>query len=98
AVALLAALVWAGVFVTLTRNSEGFDAHAGTALAVMVGTPTYSYLASSVNPDALVVPLAVWLALCCWRAATTSAGSSGVGALALALLLTKPSGIQIVAG
>lgn len=95
AVVLLAGVLWGVVFVTL-RAGGLTRARAAQALALLVGTPMYVYLGSSVSTDAPAVPLAVWLVLLCWRAARGTVAHGAIAVAALGLLLVRPTGIQMV--
>jgi hypothetical protein len=95
AVAALSALLWGGVFLTMRRDPD-FGTRAPAALALFAGIPMYAYLGSSVNPDAIAIPLTIWLAVLCWQGATRGPRPVAIGSVALLLLLTKPSGIQVV--
>jgi hypothetical protein len=95
AVVLLVASLWGAVFVALRRG--GYTrAASGVSVMLIVGTPMYAFLGSSVNPDAVAIPLAVCLAVLCWRGLATGPSLVAITLVSLAMLFIKPSGIQAV--
>jgi hypothetical protein len=96
AVALLAAAAWAWVFRALWHLPETRAARAWI-VALIVANPMLAFVSSSVNPDALHVPL-VTLAVVYSLAYTRRAVHGGLVVLALLLAaFTKASGLLAIA-
>jgi hypothetical protein len=95
AVVLPVASLWGLVFVALRRGGYTRVA-SGVSVALIVGTPMYAFLGSSVNPDAVAIPLAVCLAVLCWRGLATGPSLVAIALVSMAMLFIKPSGIQAV--
>jgi hypothetical protein len=95
AVVLLVAPLWAGVFLAL-RHAGYARSRAAASVAVILGVPMYTFLGSSVNPDAVVVPLAIWLTILCWHGLWAAPRGRAIAIVALGLLFTKPSSLQVV--
>lgn len=92
---LLVSAIWGAVYVAL-RQVGASRGRAALALALLVGAPMSAFLASSVTPDAPATALAAWLVVLAWRGLRSAWRPWSFAGVAVALLFTKPSGIQIV--
>ena len=88
----LASLAWIWVY----RRLTGFQAYRGRVFAFLVLVPNVAFLSSSVNPDALLIPLATVVALLFQRALEKSGSWFEAGAGLLLIVFVKPTGILMV--
>jgi Predicted membrane protein (DUF2142) len=93
---LLASMVWAAVYVELRRTSD-LVRYANVLMVFMLANPMLAFISSSVNTDALAIPLCLGGAIACWRLFTTGDGSVRTIVWLIAASLVKPAGIQMIA-
>ncbi|MPZ17096.1 MAG: DUF2142 domain-containing protein [Luteitalea sp.] len=93
--AALSALLW----VLVARALGGVFTRSGDrrlAFLLMVSTPMVTFLASSVNADAAMLPLSVLATLLVWDLARNGRGHLQTFVVLLALALSKPAAVVVI--
>jgi hypothetical protein len=92
---VLASLAWTLVYVEL-RRSPTLAAYAGGLVAFLLANPMLAFITSSVNADALAIPLCIGGLAAGWRLLTTGGGAWATFIWLTLASLVKPAGLQAI--
>jgi hypothetical protein len=95
-VSLVSAVLWTLVLIVL-RRVDGDPAHRSWIAVFLLANPMLAFISSSVNPDALLVPLSVLVVLLSFLQARDGGYAFATFVAVLAACLVKITGVFVVA-
>jgi hypothetical protein len=79
------------------RRTSDLRRYTNVLMVFLLANPMLAFISSSVNTDALAIPLCIGGAIACWRLFTTGDGSVRAIVWLTLASLVKPAGIQMIA-